>query len=123
MTEDIWDKEIGGCIKQRGGEVETLHTPNNVQHAVKLLLDPDSKYDEIISGSFGGLDGGDWTKIQDAAISRDVRLTLLSGSLTERKIKELKERGVGAIDKTDFENSMARFLEDRLPQRPFKEIR
>ena len=122
MAADIWDQTIESFIKQKGGEVETLHSSNNVQLAVGLLSDPDSKYDEVISGSFGGLDGGDWTKIRDA-IPGGVRLTLLSGGFTDRKIKELKGKGVGAIDKDYFKDSFTLFLEDRFPQRSLKEIR
>lgn len=105
-----WGKKMEMYIKGKVGEVVTV---TNTEEAQRLLEDKQFKVDEIITGSFGSLEGP-WKTVQETALKRNMGVTLLTGyRINDYQREVLEKQNVRILEKKTFDKD--KFIAERFP--------
>ena len=105
-----WEQLMEKYIKKEGGEVVTV---GSTEEAQGLLKDKHFKVDEIITGSFGSLEGP-WKDVQKAALERSMGVTLLTGyPISDSQREGLEKQNVRILEKMSFDKG--KFIAERFP--------
>lgn len=105
-----WRELLETSIQEQGGEVVTVQS---IKEAQELLKDKQFKVDEVITGTFGDLEGP-WKYVQKAAAERRMGITLLTGyPMNDHQKEVLNSQNVRILEKQNFD--MNQFIAERFP--------
>lgn len=105
-----WGEVMEMHIQEQGGEVITVQSTEEAQN---LLKDKQFKVDEVITGSFGNLEGT-WKNVQKAAAERHMGVTLLTGyPMSDYQKGVFESQNVRILEKQTFD--MDQFIAERFP--------